>query len=173
MAAVFSFNESYGPTQTVTSVDTSYLNLLSADAASGSDTTTTTAANPITIPAASYAYSYERWLRGHWSGSFTTISAVYFWKYSGTLPGSVKIKALKKASAPTTYVAPVVTASTVCGTSGNEATATSDIPTATGTINPAYATNFSDYVVMQLVVPSGSASGSIGTMTYRMGWNEV
>ena len=89
MAAVFDFSESYGATPTVT--DTDYVNLLSADIASGTDATTTPAANPIVIPAASYAYSYERWIRGHWTGTFSTVTSVNFWKQSGTLPGSVKI----------------------------------------------------------------------------------
>jgi hypothetical protein len=94
----------------------------------------------------------------------------------------VRIKALVKTPNPTTYVTPINTASTFAGASGNEGSATNDIPTATGTLNPAFnagstgtpaTTNCSDFIVLQLVVPSGSASGSIGTMTYRMGWNEV
>jgi len=171
MASSFTFNESYGAGPTTG--DTSYLNFQSNDGASGSDATTNTAANPIVIPAASYAYSYERALRGHWTGSFATITTVYFWKQSGTLSGTLKIKALKKASSPTAYQQVVTTASTIAGVGGNEANTTNDIPTATGTINPAYATAYSDYIYMQLVVPAGSASGSIGTMTYRMGWNET
>lgn len=179
MASLFSYAESYGASS---GGDISFINLLSADVTSGSDATTAPAANPIVIPASSYAYSYERAIRGHWTGSFSTITSVYFWKQSGTLPGSVKIKALKKASSPTVYSQPVATASTIAGTSGNEATATNDIPVATGTINPAYnsgstgtpaTTQCSDYIYLQLVVPSGSSSGSIGTMTYRMGWNET
>ena len=179
MASSFSFSESYGASS---GGDINYINFQSNDGTSGSDATTNTAANPIVIPASLYAYSYERVIRGHWSGTFSTITSVYFWKQSGTLPGSVKIKALKKASSPTTYVQPVTTASTILGVAGNEVNTTADIPTATGTINPAFnatsqgtpaQTNSSDYIYMQLVVPSGSASGSISTMTYRMGWNET
>lgn len=171
MASTFAMSESYGASPTVT--DTTKLNLLAADIASGSDETTVPNANPIAIPGAGYAYSYERWCRGHFTGSFTSITSVYFWKYSGTLSGSIKIKAKVKTPSPTVYVQSINTASTYAGASGNEATATNDIPVATGTLNPAYLTNYTDYIILQLVVPSGSASGSIGTMTYRFGWNEV
>jgi hypothetical protein len=147
--------------------------MLSANIASGADATTVPNANPIAIPGSSYAYSFERWCRGHWTDSFTSITSVNFWKQSGSLPGSVLIKALVKTPNPTTYVTAIDTASTFAGTDGNEASSTNDIPTATGTLQPAYAAAFSDYIIMQLVVPAGSASGSIGTMTYRFGWNEV
>jgi len=172
MASFFRFSESYGASPTIAPAP--YLHFLSVDEDSGGDATTQIQAHPIVIPASSYAYSYERALRGEWwSGTFSTITSLNFWKQSGTLTGTLKIKALKKASAPTVYQQVVTTASTIIGVGGNEANTTNDIPTATGTIQPAYASTFSDYIYMQLVVPAGSASGSIGTMTYRMGWNET
>jgi hypothetical protein len=70
-------------------------------------------------------------------------------------------------------VTPVNTASTYAGASGNEGTTTNDIPTATGSINPAYASNYSDYIVMQLVVASTATSGVTSDLVYRFGWNEV
>ncbi len=170
MASTFNFSETYGASASPTTTDTSYVNLLSADTSSGSDATTKTTANPIVIPQSGYAYSYERWIRGHWTGTFTSISDVYFWKQSGGLPTGVKIKAKKK---DTTYVTPVNTASTYAGASGNEGTMTNDIPTATGSINPAYASNYSDYIVMQLVVASTATSGVTSDLVYRFGWNEV
>ena len=172
MASTFKFNETYG-TSPGTSVDTSYVNLLSADTSSGTDATTKPAANPIVVPGSGYSYSYERWIRGHWTGSFTSISNVYFWKQSGDLPTGVKVKALKKATDPTVYVTPVNTASTYAGTDGHEGDTTNDIPTATGSINPAYASNFSDYVVMQLVVGNTAAAGVTSDLVYRFGWDET
>jgi len=172
MASTFDFNETYG-TSPGTSGDTDYVNLLAADIASGANATTVPAANPVVIPGSGYAYSYERYIRGHWTGTFTSISDVYFWKQSGALPTGVKIKALKKASSPTVYATPIVTASTHAGTDGNEGTTTNDIPTSTGTINPAYASNYSDYIVMQLVVSDAASSGATSDLTYRFGWNEV
>jgi len=177
MASSLIFMESYGASS---GADNAHISLLAADIASGSDDTTVANANPIVV-GGSYAYSYERWIRGHWSGTFTTISSVYFWKQSGTLTGSIKIKAKVKTPNPTTYIQPIVTASTYAGASGNEGTTTNDIPTATGTLNPTFnagstgtpaTTNCSDYIIMQLVVPTGSASGNTAC-TWRFGWNEV
>ena len=162
MASSFTVNETYG-TSPGTSVDTSYVNLLSASIASGSDTTTVPNANPIAIPAAGSAYSYERWIRGHWTGSFSSITSITFWKYSGSLGTGVTLNAGLVASQ--TYATPVVTASAI---------ATSGIPTSQGAgLTPTYGSNYCYYIVLQLVVGTTASSGSIGTMDYRYGWNEV
>lgn len=163
MASTFAVSESYGTSGSQTTADTTAINLLSTNTASGSDTTTNTAAAPITIPAASNAYSYERYIRGHWTGTFTSISSVTFWKKSGTLGTGVTINAASKGNQ--TYATPVNTASSI---------ATAAIPTTQGAgLTPAYSTAFSDYVVLQLVVASTASSGNIGTITYTFGWNEV
>jgi hypothetical protein len=184
MAASFTFSESYGASS---GADNAHISLLATDAASGADDTTAANANPVVIPASSYAYSFERWIRGHWSGSFTSITALKMWRYAGTLTGSIKIKALVKTSVATTYAAPITTTSTFAGTTGNEGTTTNDLAYAAsttapgGALSPAFnaaslgtpaQTNSSDYIVMQLVIPSGSASGNT-TVGLRFGWNEV
>lgn len=184
MAATYSGFESYA----ATGADVTKFNFLSTDTASGTDETTNTAAAPIAIPAASYSYSYERWIRAHWTSSFTTISTIKFWRAAGTLTGSIKIKALVKTPNPYTFVTPITTTSTYAGSNGNEGTATNDLAYAasttapggaltplmnTGTTGTPTTTNCSDYIIMQLVVPSGSASGTIGSHTFRFGWNEV
>jgi len=162
MASSFTAAETYG-TSPGTRVDTSYINLLSASIASGSDTTTVPNANPIAIPPSSNSYSYERWIQGHWTSSFTSISSITFWKYSGTLGTGVTLNAGLVGS--TTYSTPVNTASAI---------ATTGIPTSQGAgLTPTYSANYCYYIVLQLVVASTASSGSIGTMDYRFGWNEV
>jgi len=163
MAAVFDFSESYGAGPTT--ADTDYVNLLSASIASGSDTTTVPAANPIVIPPSGTAYSYERWIRGHLTGTFTTISDVKFWKYSGTPGTGVTINGGDKGNQ--TYVTAVNTVSSVA-TTAHGSWDTEGEAFALG-----YSTAFSDYVVLQLAIASTAASGNIGTMQYRFGWNEV
>lgn len=180
MASTFTFAETYS---TSSGGDNQYISLGSANASSGSDTTTWPNANPVTIPPSSYAYSYERWIRGHWTGTFTSLTSFRFWLASGTVPSNTRLKALVKTPNPTTYVTAINTASTFAGASGNEGTSTNDIPAAQGSgLQPTYnsgstgtpaTTQCSDYIVMQWVVTSTATQGNSGTLTYRMGWNEV
>lgn len=161
MASTFAWSESYGAGPT--KGDTTFINLLSADIASGSDATTVPAANTILIPAAGSSYSYERWIQGHWTGAFSTISSIYFWKSAGTPGTGCTLNSGDKGN--TTYVQAVNTASSV---------ATSGIPTSQGAGHTlAYTSNFSDYVVLQLVVGTTGVQGAGATMTYSMQWNET
>lgn len=168
MAAVFSFSETYGATATSTTRDTNYLNFLNTDDSSGTNETTATAASPITIPSGASVYSYERWVRGHWSGSFSTITAVTFHKQSGSLGTGVLIYGADRTSQ--TYAAPT-------GGSTSQSAIATTVCTSWDTVGEAfglgYSTNYSDYVVMQLEVANTAASGSIGSMVYRIGWNET
>ncbi len=161
MASSFAWSESYstGPTR----VDTSFLNLLNTNTASGADTTTNPAAAPIPIPAAGTNYSYERYLQGHWTGSFSTISSLYFWKSGGTPGTGLTLNAGAKGNQ--TFATPVNTSSAI---------ATGGIPTTQGTgLTPAYSAAYSDYLVLQLAVGTTAAPGAMATITYSIQWNET
>jgi hypothetical protein len=160
MAATFAFSETYG-TSPGTTADTTYVHLLSSDVASGA--VGNHASYPITIPTSGSAYSYERYVRGHWTGTFTSISSVLFWKSAGTVGTGVTLNAGDKGNQ--TYASPVVTASSI---------ATSAIPTTSGTaLELGYATAYSDYVVLQIVVATNGVAGANGAITYRCQWQET
>lgn len=161
MAATFAFSETYGASPGTT-VDATYIHTLGSDVASGNSTNHIN--YPITIPGAGNTnYSYERWVRGHWTGTFTSVSNVKFYKASGTVPSGDTLNAGDKGNQ--TYVTPVNTASSV---------ATSAIPTTSGAaLTLGYATNYSDYVVLQVAMTSSRATGASGAMTYRFEWDEV
>jgi hypothetical protein len=167
MAAAYTFKETYGTVGAPTRATASKINLLSANIASGSDTSTVPAANPITINASGMAYSYERWLQGNWETGtgFNSVSNVKFWKVSGSLGTGVAIKAGDVNTQ--VFATPINTVSL---------TATSDVPTVEGSaLALGYSANYSDYVILQLAV-NGTltpSSGSIGTMSYRMKWDEA
>lgn len=164
MAATFTFAESHTTVPTVVDPAT-YINLLSANIASGSDATTAPAANPIVIPPSSTAYSYERWLRGHWASTFTSVAAITFCKHLGTLGTGVTVYAGNTGDA--TYDAPVNTVSSVATTNiSTNDTTVADSSTLTSA-------GYSNYFVLQLRVASTASSGSIGTQTWQMAWNEV
>jgi len=85
--------------------------------------------------------SYEKWNRGKFSGSYTTIDNLKLYKSSGTLPVNVTIKAAVNAA----FATPVATASVV---------ATSNVPTTEGTAlvptSPGASPSYSGYITMQL-----------------------
>jgi hypothetical protein len=160
MAATFAFSETYG-VSTGTTADTSYVHLLASDVASGNSGNH--AAYPITIPTSGTTYSYERWIRGHWTGSFTSISSVLFWKSAGTVGTGCTLNAGDKGNQ--TYASPVNTVSSV---------ATATIPTTSGTaLSLGYSTAFCDYAVLQLAVTSTGVAGANGSITYKYQWNET
>jgi hypothetical protein len=164
MASTLAFSETYG-TSPGTTTDTTYVNLLSTDTASGSDTTTNTLAAPITIPGAGTAYSYERWVRGHWTGTFTSISNVLFWKQSGTPDTGENIYGGDQGDQ--VYSTPVNTVSSVATSDS------ADWDTEGEAFSLAYSSNYSDYVVLQHRIGSTASQGYTPTITYRIGWDEV
>lgn len=167
MAASFTASETHGASGSPTTADNAFISLLSANIGSGTDATTNARENPVAIPGAGSAYSFERWLRGHWTGTFTSVSAIALWKNSGTLNSGFVVNLGTPGTG--TYATPVATASSV---------ATAAIPTTAGTalsLGPTTlsAAGYSYYAVVQGVIASTAASGVNPTCTWRFGWNEV
>lgn len=141
-------------------------NLMSTDAYDS--TGTTYQSYPITVPDSSSNYSYERWMKIRFDGTFNLIDNVLAWKSAGSLSdGALILTAGETATGAT----PVNTNSTV---------ATSVIPTTEGTaidITPSSAIDASgdstDYLVVQLEVPSTvTTPGDIGSQTITFQYEE-
>lgn len=146
--------------------DATNWNLMSSDAYDS--TGTTYQSNPIVVPAGGTAYSYERWMKLKFSGTFNLINNVKVWKSAGTLSdAALSIYAGKTATGAT----PVATVSSI---------ATATIPTSSGTainITPSNAINTTgektDFLVVQLRVPSTVVTpGDIGTQTLTFQYDE-
>ena len=134
-----------------------------------SDDVAAHASNPITIPAgAALAYSYERYIKAKFAGTFTAITNVKIYKHLGDLPDGVNIKA--SAVEEAAYVAPVITASAI---------AVNDVPendTDAIALTPAAgiaAPGYSKYAVMQMVVSSGASAQTLAAQTFLIGYDET
>lgn len=146
--------------------DATNWNLMSID--DYDDTGSTYAANPITVPDTGTNYSYERWMRVKFTGTFNLVENVKVWKSAGTL-SDVNLALFVGES--TTGVTPVVTDSSI---------ATTAMPTTEGTaidITPTAAIDadgdYTDYLVVQLDVPSTvTTPGDIGTQTLTFQYDE-
>lgn len=165
MASTFTNSETYGTSGSPTTADAACINLLSTNTASGSNTTTNPAAAPIAVIPGSTAYSYERWIRGHWTGDFTSISNVKFYKYSGTPGTGCTLYGADRTSQ--SFTTPVATQSSIATTISTSWDAENEA------FELGYSSNYCDYVVLQLRVADTASPGNGGTMTYRWVWDET
>ena len=108
--------------------------------------------------------SFEKWLRGRFSGTFTTIDNLRFFKSAGTLPANAFIKAAVNAA----YAAPTNAASAV---------AVADVPTteagALAPSAPGASPSFSGYITLQMQTTSAAAYGAVPTQTFTLKYDEI
>jgi hypothetical protein len=146
--------------------DASNWNMMTSDAYSGTDTLYQT--YPITVDTDATAYSYERWLRLKFTGTFNKIENVTAYKSAGSLSDA---ELAINAGETDTGATPTDAGSTV---------ATQALPTASGSaidITPAAGISSSgdktDYLVAQLVVPTTvTTPGDIGSQTMTFTYDE-
>lgn len=146
--------------------DATNWNLMSTDAYDS--TGTDYQSNPISVPTSGTNYSYERWMRLEFTGTFNNITNVKVWKSAGTLSDG---NLVLYSGETDTGVTPVNTDSSV---------ATSAIPTTEGgatDITPAAGIDASgektDYFVVQLDVPDTvTTPGDIGSQTLTFQYDE-
>ena len=164
MAVTLVTSETHGAAAGTVVDSTTNINLLGTDAASG----TVSTGSPIQIPAAGTAYSYERFIRAKFNGTFATVNNVKFYKSAGTLGTGYTIKAASRGA--NAYTTPVVTASSF---------ATADVPTVVGSALTASSGDivsvggYSQYIVLQAQVTSSATTGSATAATYTWQWDET
>ena len=154
MAATFQFSESNGAGETVT-------NGISNANFGSTDTPNIVPANdPITAGTS----SFEKWLRGRFSGVFTSVANLRFWKSAGALVTGETIKAAVNA----VYAAPVASVSVV---------ATVDVPITEGTAlaptSPGVSPSFSGYITMQTQTTVSTPPGSVNQKTFNLKYDET
>lgn len=167
MAATFAWAGTYGAAPG-TSLDLgasgNLFNFKNANSlADPSDYTTNpvTASNP----------SFEVWLRGHFTGDFSTVKNIQFWKSDGVADTGITIK--WDGDGNTAYQTPVNTTSTL---------ATVVIPTADpGTANVSIggslagelsADGYSDYIILQIQTTVSAASGDSSLYVFTCQYDE-
>ena len=154
MAATFQWSESNGAGETVTD-GISNLNFGNLDSPNLSSPNNRVIAGQ---------NSYEKWMRGKFSGVYTTIDNLKFYKSAGTLPANVSIKAAVNAA----YATPTTSTSVV---------ATSNVPTTLGTAlvptDPGASPDYSGYMIMQMQTTGAATPGAVATQTFTLQYDEV
>jgi hypothetical protein len=133
----------------------------------------TLAANlaPSTYPITAGTYSYEKWIQAAFSGSFTRIENVQFWKSAGAYQTG---EIINWTGQKTAYVAPTTAVSSFC---------TSSIPTADpGTANVSIGGNLAgsltasgntDFIVLQASIGASAPAGAVPQKTMTLTYDEV
>lgn len=103
--------------------------------------------------------SFEKWVRGKFSGSYTTVDNLKFWKSAGSLPVNVSIK----AEVNDMFAEPTDSTSSV---------ATAGIPTSVGSAlvpdSPGASPDYSGYITMQMQTTGAAPAGDSGVQTYTL-----
>lgn len=165
MAVTLVTSETHGAAAGTVVDSTTQINLIGTDAASGGSGS---AFSPLQIPAAGTTYSYERFIRAKFNGTFATVNNVKFYKSAGTLGTGYTIKAASRGASA--YTTPVNTASSY---------ATADVPTVVGSALTASAGDissagsYSQYIVLQAQVATTATTGSATAATYTWQWDET
>ena len=148
--------------------DASNWNLMNID--DYDDTGTDYQDHPIPVPESGTNYSYERWMRLKFSGTFNKIENIKAWHSAGTL-SDPNLDLL--AGVTDTYSTPTNSASSIATTTladwDSEDEALDLTPSGGITSSPGY----SKYLVVQLKVPSTvTTPGDIGTQTITFQYDE-
>lgn len=133
----------------------------------------TLAANlaPSTYPITAGTYSYEKWIKVNFSGSFTRIDNIQFWKSAGAY---VTGEVINWTGEETAYSAPTESASSDATTS----VPTSDPGTANVSIGGSLSgsltsTGSSDFIILQASVTSAASAGAVNQKTFTLQYDEV
>jgi len=127
---------------------------------------------PSTYPITAGTYSYEKWIRGYWSGSFTRIENLKFWM-SGTGP-YVTGETIAWTGQATQYDTPTTSVSdyadTAVPTSEPGSANVSIGGTTSGSLT---ASGYSDFMVVQASITTAASAGAVNQKTFTLQYDEV
>jgi len=133
----------------------------------------TLAANlaPSTYPITAGTYSYEKWVKALFTGSFTRIENLQFWKSAGAY---VTGETLKWTGNYSTYTAPITTISTIATTVAPVADpATANVSIGGSLSGSLVATGYSDFIILQASVTTAASAGAVNQKTFTLQYDEV
>ena len=149
--------------------DATNFNLMSSDAYDS--TGTDYQSNKLSVPVSGTSYSYEKWLRLEFTGTFTLIDNVKAWHSAGSLSDSNLDLVAGETDTGTTPINTVSTIATTTLTSWDSEGQAIDITPS----NPIDTTGEeTDYLVIQIAVPSTvTTPGDIGTQSITFSYDEI
>lgn len=175
MAASFNWAQSNTVSNTVSELAASgnIINFQSTDSSTPADYST----NVITASDASNGgNSYEVWVRGHWTGTFNTISALKFWMSVAFSPATgltVKYACTATFATPTANDSNITTGQTNTTTIPTTPPGSNNIGIANSLSGSLSAAGYSDYIVLQLHAATTSIAGDTSLATFTIQYDET
>lgn len=167
MASTFSISKYVGTSPGTETTGMGYLHLINQDVAANVSTDyRNVSANQITVPASGSVYSYEIYLKGKWSGSYTTISSFKIWRSAGPTNGANGVTI--RVGTTGTYTQPVNTSSSVA----TDSTFPDESGSQAVTVSGSSPNTVSNFIVLQMEVASTANPGDHGDSTYTFKWTE-
>ena len=134
---------------------------------------------PSTYPITAGTYSYSKWLKGWWGGTFTRIENLQFWM-SSSGSGYVGAETLNVSATTSSYAG---TTTFATPTTNADSQAANTMPTAdptaanigfTGVLTASLeGTGESDFIVIQASIGSTASAGATQTKQFRLQYDEV
>lgn len=154
MTATFGFSESNGAGETVTDA-ISNVNFGNTDAPN-----IVPASNPITAG----NNGFEKWVRGKFSGTYTSISNLKFYKSAGAYVTGEDIKAFVNHA----YATPTASTSSIAVTTIPITLGSALVPTSPGA-SPSY----SGYITLQEQTTGSTPPGNVNQKTFTLVYDET
>ncbi len=125
---------------------------------------------PSTYPITAGTYSFEKWIKAAFSGSFTRIENIQFWKSAGAYVTGELID----FGTTTTFNTPTESVSAVAGAN----VPTADPGTANVTIGNSLSGSLtsagsSDFIVLQASITGAASAGAVNQKTFTLQYDEV
>ena len=133
----------------------------------------TIAANlaPSTYPITAGTYSYEKWVKALFDGSFTRIENVQFWKSAGAL---VTGEVLNWTGQKVAYATPTNVVSTFATAAiGTSAPGSANVSIGGSLSGSLTATGYTDFIVLQSSITTAASAGATNSKTLVMQYDEV
>ena len=129
--------------------------------------------NQLVYPIVRGTNSYEKWMMGSFSGTFTQINNIKLWMGTGSY-GTGEV--IKYDGSQTTYVTPTISTSAIAVGSIPTALPASNNVSIKGLLTAAgslTATGSTDLVVLQYQTTAGAASGPTNQKIFTLQWDEI
>lgn len=175
MAASYNWAQSNTAGNTVSELGSSgnIMNFQNADSAVPADYST----NVITASdAVNGGNSYELWFRGHWTGTFNTVTNLKFWQSAAFSPATgitVKYACTATFATPTANTSSVTTGQTSTTTIPTSTPGSSNIGIANSLSGTLSAAGYSDYIVLQIHGGTTVAPGDTSLATFTLSYDET
>ena len=166
MAATFAWSQSNGSGETITDSIGS-INMGSSDSAN---------LVPETCPITAASNSYEVYIRGKFTGTYTKVENVQFWKSAGAY---VTGETIFWTGSATYTQATASTSSVAVGSIPTSDPATANVTIGTALAGSLYSSgagttgSYTDYVVMQTETTASSPPGATNIKTFTIQWDEM